>query len=156
MTVSGTKDYFGNLVMTPVEIGRWSKPVFSRTYAINPNMIKSTMSAEDMKPKPSEPSIDGHETVYDYPWTPKLIEQLKSWYASGVISPNVNMYAWGDTKFKVNRWEDFISLPFEDLELLGQAGKRFDGIYTPGDAKSMETIESIIKSELEKGIFRPK
>lgn len=108
-----------------------------------------------MNPKASEPSIEGSETVYDYPWTPKLIETLKKWYEDGIISPEAKFYAWGSTKYSVFSWEDFISLPFTDLELLGQAGKRFDGIYTRGDAASMETVRKIIKSELEKGILNP-
>ena len=45
-----------------------------------------------------------------------------------------------------------ISLPFSDLELLGRAGKRFDGIYTKGDSASIETVRKIVKSELEKNI----
>ena len=147
-----TKDYFGNNLMTPVEIGRWSKPTFSRTYGINPGTIRTSVSTENMKPTPSEASIEGHETVYDYPWTPKLVETLKQWYEEGIISPDVKMYAWGTTKYGVLRWEDFIGLPFEDLELLGKAGNRFDGIYRSGDANSIETIRNIVKSELEKNI----
>ena len=59
--------------MTPVELFRWAKPTISGTYGINPGTIKSTMSAEDMNPKGSEPSIESHETVYDQPWTPQLV-----------------------------------------------------------------------------------
>jgi hypothetical protein len=150
-----TKDYFGNSLMTPVEIGRWSKPTLSRTYGINPGTIKTTVSPEDMKPQPSEASIECHETIYDFPWTPKLVETLKQWYEEGIISPDCKFYAWGSTKYGVQRWEDFIGLSFQDLELLGQVGNRFNGIYSPGDAKSMETVRSIIKSELEKGILNP-
>ena len=147
-----TKDFFGNSLMTPVEIGRFSKPIITRTYGINPGTIKSTMSAEDMNPKGSEPFIESSETVYDYPWTPKLVETLKQWYEDGIISPEVKFYAWGSVKYSVFNWEDFISLPFEDLELLGKAGKRFDGIYTKGDVASIDTIRKIVKSELEKNI----
>jgi hypothetical protein len=52
----------------------------------------------------------------------------------------------------VSTWEDFIGLPFEDLELLGKAGKRFEGIYSLGDSNSVDTIRKIVKSELEKNI----
>lgn len=147
-----TKDYFGNSLMTPVEIGRWSKPSFHRTYGINPGTIKTSISAEDMRPQPSEASIESHETIYDYPWTPKLVETLKEWMETGVISPEAKFYAWGSTKWGVDNWADFISLPFEDLELLGRAGKRFEGIYTKGDSASVDTIRKIVKSELEKNI----
>ena len=107
-----TKDYFGNNLMTPVEIGRWSKPTFSRTYGINPGTIRTSVSTENMKPTPSEASIESHETVYDYPWTPKLVETLKQWYEEGIISPDVKMYAWGTTKYGVLNWEDFIGTIF--------------------------------------------
>ena len=69
-----------------------------------------------------------------------------------IISPDCKFYAWGSVKYSVFNWEDFISLPFEDLELLGKAGKRFDGIYSKGDAASIDTIRKIVKSELEKNI----
>ena len=150
-----TKDYFGNSLMTPVEIGRWSKPTFNRTYGINTATIKNTVKPEDMRPQPSEVFIEGSETVYDY-----TFEQIKptliKWYEEGIISPDCKFYAWGSTKYGVARWEDFIGLSFQDLELLGQVGNRFNGIYSPGDPKSMETVRSIIKSELEKGILNPK
>ena len=100
--------------MTPVEIGRFAKPIITRTYGINPGTIKTTISAEDMNPKGSEPFIKSSETVYDYPWTPKLVETLKQWYEDGIISPEVKFYAWGSVKYSVFNWEDFISLPFED------------------------------------------
>ena len=105
-----------------------------------------------MKPMASQPSIEGTETIYDYPWTPQLVETLKKWYSEGIISPEVTLHAWGDIKYHVANWLDFISLPFEDLELLGKAGRRFDSIYTKGDAPSIETIRKIVKSELEKNI----
>ena len=111
-----TKDFFGNSLMTPVEIGRWSKPTITRQYGINPGTIKNTMNAEDMNPKASEPSIEGSETVYDYPWTPKLVETLKQWMAEGIISSEAKFYAWGSTKYSVTNWEDFVGLPFEDLD----------------------------------------
>jgi hypothetical protein len=138
--------------MTPVEIGRWSKPSFNRTYGINPGTIKPSVSAENMRPQPSEASIESHETVYDYPWTPKLVETLKEWMDAGIISPDCKFYAWGSIKYGVTNWEDFIGLPFEDLELLGKAGNRFDGIYTKGDTASVGTVRKIVKSELEKNI----
>jgi hypothetical protein len=68
------KDYFGNLISTPVEIGRWQKVKITRTYGINPAAIKTSVSPENLKPQPSDPFIEGAETIYDYPWTPKLIE----------------------------------------------------------------------------------
>lgn len=110
------------------------------------------MSAEDMNPKGSEPFVESSETVYDYPWTPKLVETLKQWMEDGMISPEARFYAWGSTKYAVHTWEDFIGLPFEILELLGKAGKRFDGIYTKGDSASIDTIRKLVKSELEKNI----
>ena len=94
--------------MTPVEIGRWAKPTFSRTYGINPGTIKTSVSAEDMKPQPSEASIEGSELVYDYEWTPKLAETLKEWMETGLISPDCNFYVWGSTKYAVANWTDFI------------------------------------------------
>ena len=45
--------------MTPVEIGRWSKPTFNRTYGINTATIKNTVKPEDMRPQPSEVFIEG-------------------------------------------------------------------------------------------------
>lgn len=137
--------------MCPVEIGRWAKPHIARTYGINPGMIRTTMSAEDMQPKGSEPMIESYETVYDYPWE-KIKPQLIKWMDEGIISPDCKFYAWGSTKYSVFNWEDFINLPFEDLELLGKAGKRFDGIYSSGDANSIATIRKIVRSELEKNI----
>ena len=52
----------------------------------------------------------------------------------------------GFNKYIVARWEDFIGLSFQDLELLGQVGNRINGIYSPRDPNSMETVRSIIKS----------
>ena len=108
-----TKDYFGNSLMTPVEIGRWAKPHIARTYGINPGMIRTSMSAEDMQPKGSEPMIDSYETIYDYPWE-KIKPQVIKWMDEGIISPDCKFYAWGSTKYSVFNWEDFINLPFSD------------------------------------------
>ena len=74
------------------------------------------------------------------------------WRDEGIISPDCNLYIWGSTKYKVHNWEDFISLPFADLELLGKAGNRFDGIYSKGDSASVDKIRQIVKSELENNI----
>ena len=57
-----TKDYFGNSLMTPVELFRWSKPTFNRTYGINTATIKNTVKPEDMRPQPSEVFIEGQRS----------------------------------------------------------------------------------------------
>jgi len=152
-----TKDYFGNNIMHFVDtIGRWTKPHIARTYGINPASIRNTVSPENMKPTGSEPFIDGQSVTYDYPWE-QALPSLIAFEKAGLLSPDCRFYAWaegsgGNTKYGVSRWIDFISLPFEDLELLGKAGKRFDSIYEPGSTESVDKIRKIVKAEIEKGI----
>ena len=64
------------------------------------------------------------------------------------------MYAWVDAnKYKVQSFENFISLSMDDLILLGKIGKRFEGVLKPGDADSIETLRSLVKEELKKGML---
>ena len=72
-----TKDHWGNNLSIPLELGFVDLPVITRTYAFNPHSKRTTGSAEDMGPKASEPSIDGFETTYTYPWE-QVKEQILS------------------------------------------------------------------------------
>lgn len=115
-------------------------------------MIRTTMSAEDMKPKPSEAEIEGFETVYDYDFK-DLVPTLKKYREDGTLSSECKFYAWTDHKFTVSSFDNFVGMPIDDHVLLNKAGERFDALYKPGDPESLSKIKDIVRSELEKGLL---
>jgi len=67
------------------------------------------------------------------------------------------MYCWVDeNKYKVTSFENFISPSMEDLILLGNVGKRFEGILKPGDVNSIEILRTLVKEEIQKGLLSQK
>jgi len=125
-------------------------PVIVRHKRINPYSIKSDTQ---VAPTQSEPEIDHLETKYLWEFD-KYKNQLEEWYKDGTISQDCKMYMWVDeNKYKVTSFENFISLPADDLILLGRIGKRFEGVLKAGDVNSIEVLRSLVKEELQKGVM---
>ena len=149
-----TKDHWGNNLSIPLELGFVDLPVITRTYAFNPHSKRTTGSAEDMGPKASEPSIDGFETTYTYPWE-QVKEQILAWRKDGTIVDTAKFAVWTDKRYSVPSFEHWLNLSVDDIVMLNMAGNRFDALYDKGDPVSLEKVKDIIRSELQKGVIYP-
>ena len=148
-----TKDLWGNSLSMPLLLGFYDRPQFNRTYAFNPHTRSTTGdSPEEMGPTPSAAFIDGHETIYTYPWE-QVKEQILSWRKDGTITQDAHFTVWTDKKYSVPSFENWFSLPVDDNIMLNMAGNKFDALYDKGDAVSLEKVKDIIRSELQKSVI---
>lgn len=79
-----TKDHWGNTLTMPLLLGVLDVPQFNRTYSFDPYTKRTTSQAEDMAPTPSQPSIEGFETIYTYEWN-SVKDQILAWRKDGTI-----------------------------------------------------------------------
>lgn len=149
-----TTDYFQNILDWSRYLGMVEIPVIVKKRGINVAAIRS--DTDKVSPTDGPPEIHNLEKKYLWEFS-KYKNQLEQWYKDGVISPDCHMYCWVDeNKYKVTSFENFVSLPIEDLILLGKIGRRFEGVLKPGDYNSIETLRSLVKEELQKGMLGQK
>lgn len=148
-----TKDTWGNSLTMPLLLGVYDLPQFDRTYSFNPYSRKTTGdNPEEMGPTPSASFINGHETIYTYPWE-QVKEQILSWRKDGTIADTAKFLVWTDKKYSVPSFENWFNLSVDDNILLNLSGNRFDSLYDKGDPISLEKVKDIIRSELQKGVI---
>lgn len=142
--------------MMPLLLDSYELPIFERTYSFNPYSRKTTGdNPEEMGPTPSDAYINGHETIYTYPWE-QVKEQILAWRKDGTIVDSAKFLVWTDKKYAVPSFENWFNLSVDDNIMLNMAGNRFDALYDKGDAVSLEKVKDIIRSELQKDVINQK
>jgi hypothetical protein len=124
-----TKDYFGNIVDFFRIVGKYQVPVISKQFGLNPATIKSNSDLNQMmESQEKKRHVSGMQDYYQYEFE-DIKPQLLEWRSKNIIDDNTALYAWtGDRRYNVLRWDDFINLGIDDLVLMGQAGKKFEGV----------------------------
>lgn len=102
-----------------------------------------------MEAREKNAHVSGMEDYYEYTY-PEIREQLIEWYKKGIIDDNTQLYAQIDTKYSVNRWNDFINMDLDDLVLMGRAGKRFESLLSgqPITKEILSALREKLKTEV--------
>lgn len=148
------KDYFTNTVDHTRLIGKWDKPLITQQYGINVHSLKS-----DSQPESGpigDPVIESTETVYDYEFS-KIKPQLEKWKEAGIIGDNAIYYVVvGNQKYSMPySWDQWLNLSIQDLTLLGEHGRKFKGLMSAQDPKTLQVLKETIQQEIQKGLLSP-
>lgn len=147
-------DYFGNVLDHTRTCGRYESPTFRTQYGLNPAMFKGndlTAGAPEAQAQP--PEVQSTEMVYLWDWD-QIRGQLISWEKEGVIDDKTNLYAYANNGRKYSMpytWDQFISLDFDSLVLLGEHGRKYAGLFTVGEKPELviEAIRQKVKQEMQ-------
>lgn len=142
-------DYFGNKLDWTRKIGTYERPVFTENRALT---MAAPKSDGTMEPQRTNIEVESVEEVFDYPWE-QIQQQLREWKESGVIDDNSKFYvvtADGKKYAKPFTYEEFTELSLEDLVVLGEHDRKYDGLLrSMGPTTEMiSIIRQKIKEEL--------
>lgn len=148
------KDYFTNTVDHTRLIGKWERPVITQQYGIDVHSLRSTSQPESGPI--GDPVVESIETVYDYEFS-KIKDQLVKWKETGIIGDNAIFYVVIENrKYSAPySWEQWLNLSIQDLQLLGEHGRKFTGLMSAQDPKTLQVLKETIQQEIQKGIQSP-
>jgi hypothetical protein len=121
-------DYRGNEIKLPQIIGRYDEPIPLFVYDEKTNTTR-------------EQGIQGHKTVYEYPFSKDLLLQM---YEDDKITGNTKFYIESTSRtYSIDDWDDFIEKDFNYLLHLGKTG------FRPGKETSAEIVSQTVKRRSE-------
>ncbi len=148
-------DYFNNEIDFTREILKWERPIFKRTFGINPASLKTQDQMKELQPEQITTEILNHETVYEYEFK-DVLPQLKEWFEQKLISEHCNYYAVESDgkKYSVKNFQQFTELSMDDLVLLNIHSKKYAGVFQTGELthqpidEILQHIRAKIKAEI--------
>lgn len=145
-----TADYWNNPVQWTRLVGKFDLPEIVQRYGLNPNSITN----EQQKPTALPAEIQSVDTVYEFEFE-SIKNQLKEWYKKGIIDENTHFYVEVDGRKYGNKhlsFEQFISLPIEDLVLLANYSGKLTGVFNPNDPTMLEMLRKTVREQMLSGL----
>ena len=83
-------------------------------------------------------------------------DQLVKWKETGIIGDNAIFYVVvGNRKYSAPySFEQWLDLSISDLQLIGEYGRKFQGLMSAQDPQTLEVIKQTIQQEIQQGLTK--